>query len=189
MLHKGIDLALLSVLVFGALFLIGHVQDVMPAGARKLSMKIAPIPGGIVGEKPSLTTLLMIALILLLGDGLAGGNMLGGGSRKGARKSFPFPAQVIKGKRGSRRSVVGSGGLSALTRTDEKVPMRSAYRGGVISVGGDRCGMQKLKPQPQPSLISTPGTESDMGGAALQAQQDALGAAAVEANALGSALL
>lgn len=194
MLNKGIDLALLSLLVFGALFLIGHAQDALPAGARKMSMRVAPIPGGVVGGKPSMTTLLMIALILLLGDSLAGGKMLGSGSRKATLppktgrefihrgKRHPRPQPIYKPVyKGIRRLAVGSGGLSALSRTDSKVPIRSAYRGGVINVGGDRCGMPAAKPH-----ISIPGSSSDLGGAALQQKEDELGAAAVLANSASS---
>ena len=70
-----------------------------------------------------MTTLLMIALILLLGDSLAGGKMLGAGSRKGGgvlssdegdlppKTSREFMHWSRRMRKGIRRLAVGSGGL------------------------------------------------------------------------------
>lgn len=178
MIHKGIDLILLTGMVFLGLFVIGKVQDRLPHGVRKIAMHAAPIPTGVVGHQ-SMSTFLMIALVLLLANEMGGGKMLGG-SRKG---------QHPRG--GSRKGVIGSGGLLTLDPATSSITPRRALKGGILNIGGDRCG-KPLKaasvapsapgvPPGMPAMapsIAIPGTATDVGGE-FQKQQDALGALAM----------
>lgn len=174
MMQKGIDLALLSAMVFAALFVIGKLQDHMPSGARKIAMSVAPIPTGVVG-KQSMSTLLMIALILFLANEMGGGKMLSG-SRK-----------TKYGKhRASRKAIIGSGGTSALDKATSAITPQRAKKGGIMTIGGDRCELPKAPGLPAgvpvnaPS-VAVPGTLTDV-GMDFQKQQDALGAMAMAAN-------
>lgn len=183
MIQKGIDLVLLTGLVFMGLFLIGKVQDRLPHGVRKVAMHAAPIPTGVVGQQ-SMSTFLMIALILLLANEMGGDKLLGGSRKK-------------MGK-GSKKLVVGSGGgLLTLDPATSSITPRRAHKGGILNIGGDRCGTPLRAASVAPSApgvpsgtpamapsIAIPGTTTDVGGE-FQKQQDALGALAMASEDAG----
>lgn len=195
MMQKGIDLVLLTGLVFLGLFVIGKVQDRLPHGVRKVAMHAAPIPTGVVGQQ-SMSTFLMIALILLLANEMGGDNLLGGSRKKmlgegghGIRRGM---------LKGARKLVVGSGGgLLTLDPATSSITPRRAHKGGILNIGGDRCGRDLRAASVAPSApgvpsgtpamapsIAIPGTATDVGGE-FQKQQDALGALAMASEDAG----
>lgn len=204
MIHKGIDLILLTGMVFLGLFVIGKLQDRLPHGVRKVAMHAAPIPTGVVGHQ-SMSTFLMIALVLLLANEMGGGTMLGGSRKPIYHHGFPTHppswagsrkgSKIVGGKggiyKGSQKGVIGSGGLLTLDPATSSITPRRALKGGILNIGGDRCG-KSLKaasvassapgvPPGMPAMapsIAIPGTATDVGGE-FQKQQDALGALAM----------
>ena len=119
-----------------------------------------------------------------------------GGSRKGhpplvrVAKNDPNHNPVYKDK-GSRKGVIGSGGLLTLDPATSSITPRRALKGGILNIGGDRCGKTQEAasvassapgvPPGMPAMapsIAIPGTATDVGGE-FQKQQDALGALAM----------
>ena len=120
---KTVDILLLAGLVMASLFCIAKVQDKLPGGMRKMAMTVAPVPTGVTS--PSLTTFLMIAVILILADGMHGKyfNAWGGGSRKGqcgsmkghcggTRKGMHHPSRKLKHGSRKGRLALQSGGFT-----------------------------------------------------------------------------
>lgn len=169
MLNKGINTLLFASLVMVALFVIAKVQDALPAGARKLAMSAMPVPTGVTN--PKLQTLLMVALIILLGEFLSKKFMNGRGARKAAHKEI-LPGAVFSDKKekslrrnkGSQKFRLGNSYNNFKTNVDVLEP-RIAHKGGMKTIGsydGRSCGMPPTVPIKVPPLV-VEGSSNDAG--------------------------
>ena len=184
---KTVDILLLAGLVMASLFCIAKVQDKLPGGMRKMAMTVAPVPTGVTS--PSLTTFLMIAVILILADGMHGKyfNAWGGGSRKGqcgsmkghcggTRKGVHHPSRKLKHGSRKGRLALQSGGVYGEGVGDIVPTPGGATKGEFINIGGDSCNM-RTRGVPAP-LVSVEGTSTDIGPMFRQ-EIDQDGAAAI----------